>query len=318
MSLPIFVEILHPDGSVHSRQSFSHLPVRIGRAYDNEVILDDPHTAAHHALIEQNQLDELVLRDLGSLNGVTLNNRLDSDFVIDGNSLYRLGHTYLRIRDHQFVVADELADATNHRWEGWKPALTGLLLIALASLFSTWVNDLNRGDFTRYLLAVVYLSLSALSWAGIWALLGRLFTGHPRFGRQLFITACAFVAFEAWDNLSGLLAFAFSWESLATFSSHPTVLISALVLYFQMQTAGHKNPRRLKLYLAGLALLTSGVILTKQYQASDHFADELYLSNLYPPALRISGDETRAEFIDAMRELQPQVDKERKPNADSN
>ncbi len=316
MILPIFVEILNPDGSLHSRQSFHHLPIRIGRSYDNEVILDDPHTAAHHALIEQNQLDELVLRDLGSINGISLNNQRENDFVIDGNGQYRLGHTRLRIRTRQFEVAPEQEDVTNHHWEGWKPALAGLVLAGIASLANTWFNDLSQSDFTRYLLAAIYMLIAALGWAGIWALLGRLFTGHPRFGRQLFITGLALLTFECWENLSNLLAFAFSWESLATFTSHPTVLISALVLYFQMRTAGHKKPGRLKAYLAGLAVLTSAVLLTKQYQASNHFADQLYLSRLYPPSLHLSSDQSREDFIATMRELQQQVDKDRKPNPD--
>ncbi len=316
MSLPIFVEILNPDDSVLSRQSFHHLPIRIGRAYDNEVILDDPHTGAHHALIEQNQLDELVLRDLGSLNGISLDNQRENDFVVNGDAKYRLGHTRLRIRSRHFEVAPELEDVTNHQWEGWKPALAGLLLAGATSLTNTWLNDLNQSDFSRYLLALVYMLIAALGWAGIWALAGRLFTGHSRFGRQLFITGLAFLGFELWENLSSLMAFAFSWESLATFTSHPTVLISALVLYFQMRTAGYKNPSRLKIYLAGLAVLTSGVLLTKQYQASSHFADQLYLSRLYPPALHLSGDQSREAFIAAMRDLQPQVDKDRKPNPD--
>lgn len=316
MSLPIFVEILNPDGSVHSRQSFHHLPIRIGRAYDNEVILDDPHTGAHHALIEQNQLDELVLRDLGSVNGISLNNERENDFVVDGNAQYRLGHTRLRIRSRHFEVAPELEDAINHRWEGWKPALSGLLLAALTSLANTWFNDLSQSDFSRYLLALIYMLIAALGWSGVWALLGRLFTGHAHFGRQLFITGAAFLVFECWENLSSLLAYAFSWETLANFTSHPSVLIFAVVLYFQLRTAGFKKPERLKFYLTGLMLLTSAVILTKQYQASNHFADQLYLSRLYPPSMRLSANEARDGFIADMRHLQEQVDKDRKPNPD--
>src|SRR5688572_19097547 len=102
MSQSIFVEQLTPDGEVAHRTRINHLPIRIGRAYDNDIILNDPHTAAHHAQVEFNQLDELIISDLGSYNGIThvntRTNTRENFFVVEGDSIYRLGHTRLRIR----------------------------------------------------------------------------------------------------------------------------------------------------------------------------------------------------------------------------
>lgn len=113
-----------------------------------------------------------------------------------------------------------------------------------------------------------------------------------------------------------MLAYAFSWEFLAIFSPHPVIVICTIVLYFHMLTAGNKRPGRLKLYLAVLALLGSGIIMTTTYQDSNHLSDELYMSQIYPPALRISRDHQLEEFMADMQSLKAQVDEERKDNAD--
>lgn len=314
MSHSIFVEQLTPDGEVLHRSRVTHLPITIGRAYDNDIILDDPHTAAHHAQIELNQLDELIIADLGSYNGITYANTRENFFVVGGDNIYRLGHTRLRIRTADYKVTAEVTDLTNHRWEGMLPALTGLVLLLVTGLLSTWLADLNQGTLSKYLLELVSVFGFAIGWSGIWALFGKLFTGHARFGRHLFIASAGLAFLELWEHLSGLIAYAFSWESLQTFSVHPIIFICAIVLYFHFLTAGNKRPHRLKIYLAAIAILGSVITMTKEYQASNHLSDELYMSRIYPPSVRLSRDHSLEEFIADMQELKEKVDGERKDN----
>lgn len=314
MSRSIFVEQLTPDGEVLHRSRVTHLPITIGRAYDNDIILDDPHTAAHHAQIELNQLDELIIADLGSYNGITYANTRENFFVVGGDNIYRLGHTRLRIRTADYKVTAEVTDLTNHRWEGMLPALTGLVLLLVTGLLSTWLADLNQGTLSKYLLELVSVFGFAIGWSGIWALFGKLFTGHARFGRHLFIASAGLAFLELWEHLSGLIAYAFSWESLQTFSVHPIIFICAIVLYFHFLTAGNKRPHRLKIYLAAIAILGSVITMTKEYQASNHLSDELYMSRIYPPSVRLSRDHSLEEFIADMQELKEKVDGERKDN----
>ncbi|PUA27355.1 MAG: hypothetical protein B0W54_12275 [Cellvibrio sp. 79] len=314
MSLPVFVELLTPDGEVIHRNKFTQLPIRIGRAYDNDIILDDPHTAAHHAQIELNQLDELVINDLGSRNGIAQDNQRNDFFVVDGDAVYRLGHTRLRIRTTAYAVTEEVSDSTNHGWEGWRPALLGSVLLVTIGLLSTWLGDLQQGTLSKYLLELVSVVGLAIGWAGVWALFSRLFNGHARFGRHLLIVSSGLTVLELWEFFSGAIAYAFSLESLATFTSPPVIVICAFVLYFHLLTAGNKRPQRLQYYLTGLAILGIGITMAKQYQTSNHLADELYLSNLYPPALRISSDKSLETFTANMNALKAKVDEERKEN----
>lgn len=316
MSLPVFVEQLTPDGEVIHRHKFAHLPIRIGRAYDNDIILDDPHTAAHHAQIERNQLDELIISDLDSFNGITRANSRDRAFVVDGDDIYRLGHTRLRIRTPNYQVAAEQTDFTNHRWEGLLPAASGLCLILGVGLLSTWITDLHQGSLSKYLMELVGVVGFALGWSGIWALFSKLFNRQARFGRHLFIASLGLTGLELWDYISSSIAFALSWESLAHFSLPPLIVICAITLYFHLRTAGNKRPTRLKLYLLGLVVVGTTIAMTKQYQASNYLRDQLYLSQLYPPALRISGDSNLVDFMAQVDSLKSAVDDKRKTPTD--
>lgn len=312
MSQTVFVELLTPDDEVISRSKFTHLPIRIGRAYDNDIIVDDPHTAAHHAQIELNQLDELVISDLGSQNGLALDKQRSDFFVVDGDDVYRLGHTRVRVRTPAYQVEPELGDSTNHHWEGWLPALLGGLLLVVVGLFSNWISDLQQGNLSKYLLELVSSLAFALGWAGAWAVFSKLLNGHARFGRHLFIVSAGLALAEIWEFLSGAVAYSLGWEWLARFTSQPIIIILAVVLYFQLLTAGNKRPQRLRIYIAGLAILAIGINMAKQYQASNYTADELYLSKLYPPALRISSDTPLDEFTRSIEALKDKVDQERK------
>ncbi|HEY1226492.1 MAG TPA: FHA domain-containing protein, partial [Ramlibacter sp.] len=70
MSGPWTIETLARNGDVLQRSRIDTLPIRIGRGYDNDLILDDDYVAASHALIELDPAGRLLLRDLGSRNGI--------------------------------------------------------------------------------------------------------------------------------------------------------------------------------------------------------------------------------------------------------
>ena len=102
-----FIEILSRNGEVQHRHQVADLPIQIGRAYDNDFILDDVHAAAHHAVVEATEDGKLSLRDLGSKNGLVHLGKRQIQVPIDGHSIVRLGQTSLRIRTTDFAVEED-------------------------------------------------------------------------------------------------------------------------------------------------------------------------------------------------------------------
>ncbi|CAN5907852.1 hypothetical protein BH11PSE12_BH11PSE12_26140 [soil metagenome] len=318
MNAPYFIEILARNGEVQQRQALTALPIRLGRAYDNDFILDDIHTAAHHALVEANTDGGLNVIDLGSRNGIVFQGKRRLQVAIDGDSVIRLGQTSLRIRSADFAVEAEAFDTNNYSWEGWPPTLAGLALISLLSLFGTWLSDAEKFAPVGYVIALASILASAILWSGIWAFANRLFGGHARFGRHMFIAACGLVAAEMWNISSSLLGFALSWETLSRYGSHALVLIAATTLYFHLVTIKPRHPRRLLVTALVLSLLGSGLVLLMNYQRSGKLADEFYMSSVYPPALRLSKEHSVEHFMTAAEKLKAGVDAERSKAASSN
>lgn len=311
MNAPFYVEILNRSGEARYRQRVERLPIRIGRGYDNDVILDDRHTSAHHVAIERNEAGGLDVHDLGSRNGVVYKGKRSECLSIDGNTVFRLGHTNLRVRSADFSVADEMRDTTFHGWEGWPPALTGFVLLVLLSLFNTWLTDADKMEAIRYITAMVGLLTLGLLWSGGWTLANRIFAGQTRFGRHLFIAACGMLVLELVSQVLSLAAYSLSLETLSRYGSHVAIAIAAGMVYFHLLTISPGNARRHAGTSAILLLLGSGLALAFNYQNHGAFSEELYMSELYPPSVRLTSDHTIDQFLAESERLKSGIDEER-------
>ncbi|WP_298411547.1 FHA domain-containing protein [Janthinobacterium sp.] len=311
MTAPYFIEILAENGEVRQRQRIASLPIRIGRGYENDFILDDAHTAPAHAIVEDDGAGGLLLRDLGSQNGVIHRGQRQLQVALSGNSIVRLGHTRLRVRASDHPVAPELSDTTRHDWEGLRPAVAGLTMIGASAAFSNWLSDADAFEPISYLMIIAYALGGGLVWASIWAVANRLFGHVARFGRHLFIIGCGLLAMEAWELGSNVAAYALSLETLTRYGRHMFIVIVCAMIYHHLCTIKPQHPRRFGLVAVVLAILGSTLILLSNLQISGRLADEAYMSVIYPPALRLSPDHTTDAFFGDAARLQRAVDAER-------
>lgn len=318
MSGPWTIETLARNGDVLQRSRIDTLPIRIGRGYDNDLILDDDYVAASHALIELDPAGRLLLRDLGSRNGIVHRGRRRPDLVLSGDTVVRIGHTSLRVRAANFPVAPELEDRTFHRWEGALPGAAGLALAGGAALFARWVSDTQYFEFGRYFEALAFGIGAALLWGGVWAFANRLFGRHARLGRHLFVFGCGLAAFAAAALLAATAAYAFSAEFITHYAAHLVTLLVAGMVYFHLRTVNPQHRGRFRWAAAGLAVLGSGLILTYNLQRTGRLADELYMAVLLPPEVRVSRDHGIDEFMREVEGMKEGLDRGRgrKPGED--
>lgn len=311
MSGPYFVELLQRNDEVRKRHTLPKLPIRIGRAYDNDLILDDPYIAPHHAIIEQN-LDGLRIRDLGSQNGIVHQNHKLSELSLDSDPIFRLGHSRLRLRHPYSEVAPELPDQTNHNFEGWPAALPGLLIIVVCTLAKLWLFSDAEASLLTYTADLVGTLALAFGWVGLWALANRLLDHRPRFGRHLFIAGVGYGAIALWLFASNLLGYAFSLSVLTAYSRPVLDVLMVGTILFHIHQIKPFTPRRLRLTGLPLLLLLMGYNFMDVYQRTGKLSEELYMSQLLPPALRVVSNQTPETFFNAAKALQEQADRARK------
>jgi hypothetical protein len=317
MKGPFFIETLARNGDVLHRHRVSDLPITLGRGYGNDFILDDGHTAARHAVVEAADDGGLVIRDLGSQNGIVIQGKKHQHAPIDGTTVVRLGHTRLRIRDADYPVEAEVADTTMHAWEGGAPALAGLALIALFTGVEEALSDAGNFQAVRYLLIIASGLGVGLVWSGIWALANRLFGGHARLGRHLFILGSGLIALGAWKAVSSVLAYAWSAEVFTRFGNHIAILILCVMIYFHVGTIRPHRRRGFVRTIGVMMALGSGVVLMSNLQSTGRLSDELYMSVLLPPSLRQSPDHSVDDFMGSAAKLKAEADADRKRSVKS-
>jgi hypothetical protein len=145
----------------------------------------------------------------------------------------------------------------------------------------------------------------------VWAFANRLFGRHARLGRHLFILGCALVAVLAYKILAGLAAYAFSIEAITRYGSHVAIVFAAGMVYFHLRTVKPQNARRFATTALILAILGSGLTLISNEQRTGRIGDELYMSLILPPEVRVSPDHTVDEFIVDVNKMKARLDKER-------
>lgn len=313
------IEILTRGGDVAHRAKIEQLPLRIGRAYDNDCIIDDPYVAPHHCQLEIDANGELQLRDLGSKNKLVVNKKRQNEVApLQNQPHIRIGHTRIRIRATDFAVAPELADTTAHAWEGWPPALTGLFLLLLTIGFDNWLRDTEQAQLIDYLSNITRDTAIALAWSSLWALACRLFGGQLRWGRQVFIAATGYCLYWLLTAACSLIGFSLSWPGLVLYSDLLLPLLLTFVLYFHLRTIRDRIKIRFMLTSVLITAGLAGYILVNNERTTGNLSGGLYMSAIWPSGLRMSHDRSVADFYKEATSLKAQVDQERKDSAQLN
>lgn len=320
------LEVLDRDGAVRQSVSVRAWPLRAGRALDNELVLDDPHTAPLHFSVAPGEDGQLGLTVGESLNGVQLGARRlagGERFVLPAGPDDRpaelvAGRTHLRLRlAGQALPPERVLGATRAQAQGL-PRLALLLLATVLVLgFGTWL-DSEPDLFVRALGSFAVSALAiGLGWSGVWTLLSKVFTRQGHFGWHLGVMLGAVLAWELMVVATGLVAFAFSWPWVTDFNFVLGFAILGAMLYFHLQAVEPLHPRRTLGFAVGAAVMGTALSLWFNLQGSDRAGSELYMTHLFPPALRVAKPVDVPSFMQDVASLQATLDaKAKKEDAD--
>lgn len=314
MNMPIYIELLARNGSVLERQRFLETPIRIGRAYDNDLIIDDPFVAPHHAMLEGQQ--ELLLSSVETRNGIVINKRCVAQAEIQPHTEIRLGHTRLRVRRADHPVADELPDMTNHRWEGLMPALTGLSIATIVAAAEEWLDGNSASETISMVSEVLSSLLLVIGWVALWSLANRLLAGHARFGRHLFIASLGLLFSILFMQLSGALAYWLAWPALDRYNDFYLLAPLALTIYFHLVTISPRLSRRMAAITATAYLCLVGMLLSSNYTHYGTLADKAYMAAPYPPGLRPAQLASIDSFLQGTAGSQERLEEKRRNAGD--
>jgi pSer/pThr/pTyr-binding forkhead associated (FHA) protein len=309
------IDVLDRDGQVRQTFVVPHWPLRIGRALDNDVVLSDPHVAAHHLSIVDGE-SGLALSVADTVNGVQLGGRHlrrgeQAVLPTSGDAIaLGLGRTHLRLRLPSHTLAPELADAVIAPLARRLAASVVAALVLLGSvLFGTYLAADPEGLTRAAGSALLGAFVGAALWCGFWAMLSKVFTRQAHFGWHVRVFLLSGLALMVLGVVPALLAFAFSWPWATDFSFVGEITVVAAALYFHLLAVEPARHRVLKWVAAVCAGVGIGLTLWFNVQRSDRFGDELYMTHLFPPALRVAKPISTDTFVNGLAPLKKTLDK---------
>lgn len=306
------LEVLDRDGHVRHYLRVDAWPVRVGRALDNELVLDDPHVAAHHFRIDRDEAGVFV--EVGeSVNGLRAGGArlVQGERAAVGEQPLALdvGDSHLRLRLAEHVIAPERPlQAPTSFWHAAGPPLGAGLLVLAAFLFSTWL-DSDPDHFARSVGSMLVSVLTAGGvWLAGWSLVSKIFTRRSHFLWHLRVMLFGVLALDVAGNLLTLLAFSLSLPPLSSFSFVATYALVAAMLYFHMLGVEPRRPGRLRGAALGMFVAATCISMWFNHQRSGQVGEELYMNHLFPPALQLARPVEATRFVDEMKSLKPTLD----------
>jgi len=317
---PYFVELLDRTDAILHRVRVDRLPIRIGRGYDNEVIVDDPYMAATHVVIDTDEHGALAASDAGTSNGIheTHHGRFwlragtrHSAIALNGETVIRAGHTILRVRVADHAIQPERPDTTSHAWEGAAPALVGIALLGAIALFDAWLTNSSEQVSTHYASHFGLVFGCVMAWAGLWSLLNRLFSGRARFGRHLLIAAAVLFGIEMAAQLIQQSAYTFSLSWLSRYQTYIVYGLIAIAVYLHMATLRPLAPTLARIVAIAFLVLTTGLLALVRYSSHQTVEYAAYEEALRWPASRLAGTLPSETFVKRAAGLTARADTRR-------
>lgn len=306
----IWIEVLSRHRSVLARHRCTGRGIRIGRAYTNDVVVDDPYVAPEHAHIVHDEEGRLLVEDLGTANRLHAGHgrkRLDR-LALGDDSVFRIGQTYLRVRLAGHPVAPERQIGTRAH----DLALIGGLFGAAfgGEALSVWLRDFSEFRADTYLVPLLGGTVLIGIWTALWSLLSRVFSGHARFEHNLVIALSGALGIEIASALNTVAAFGFSWSMLGSYSMVELLCAAAIVCFFHLRLI---VPGRLLLAGGAVAalLVAAATIQVTMQQEFRPIVSQLYIRNLLPPSLRLAPVKDEASFFAQVGALRDKIDQDR-------
>jgi hypothetical protein len=312
--IPALIELLDAQGQV--RQSFrvSHWPLRMGRALDNDIVLDDPHVAPHHAQLlgATTWADGGVVLSLGlTLNGAEVTSgpqrgrRLagGEEMLLQPGQVWRLGTSLLRVR-----LADETLPAEQrlevHGHGAWGTTLAWCAAALVWPTLDYWLSATPGTELFPGVKSVLSMAVAAALWCGLWALATLLFQRRLAFAAHVRVFLPLLVLMQWLEVLLEHLSFTAGmalWSRLA----FPVVVVVGTYLVWRhlcLLSPARKLPLAVTCSVA--LVCASGITLYTHHRQFDRWFEPLYASTLAPPGWRWVQAKPAAFMLEELQHLE--------------
>ncbi len=288
------IEVLGRSGEVLHRERLFSLPAVIGRGFDVDLMIDDPHIAAHHLRLEAADSGAFVLSDMGTRNGFSIHSRSSQpqqgSIEISAGEVIRFGHSQIRIWRADSVVSPELPAGN-----AWKPqsvllpALWIFAALGLAGIFA-WLDATGPNRDSTVGTKVMTMAIGIFIWSSFWWISSRSSRGSSAYLAHVSVAANLVVILF----LSGFAerTAIFSFDLYQYWSGHFSDALFAACVAFGVYRHLRLISRKPRRVLGALSVaLTAAVFVPTSYISSHSDLDKIgqmdLPATLHPPWVRV-------------------------------
>lgn len=311
MGAVMWVEVLSRQGEVAVRERIEREEARVGRAFDNDVVIDDPHVAPHHLRIYRGEDGELVAEDLGTVNGLYAEHAAQRAprLSLATEPVIRIGRTTLRVHDGAHTVPPERPLTPPRLHARWAMGLAAVLVLAVGLV--NWLSLTGEASTHVVLLPLIALVTVVAAWTGIWAVVSRIFAGQSLFVLHLRIALTACVALVLWDQLAQATAFALAWREMSEYSGLGGWALLAATCYAHLHAIGPRHLRSAMALVGALILAGAAAQYFDKWEARSEVGQRAALGELRPPAFRVVPAASPEDFFKRADAIKQRVDQAR-------
>ncbi|MGH7855170.1 MAG: FHA domain-containing protein [Candidatus Binatia bacterium] len=283
-----YIEILDGRGGVVERVPVESFPIKIGRSYGNDIILDDPYVCPTHVAIAPDEQGRLFARDLDSVNGLRADSREQPvpSLPIQSGSQFRIGHTQLRYCSVDHLLAPTLVDRDSRRLWLNSPYTAVIVAAAVFLLLclDAYLTIIERVTFAAIVTEPLTTFAMLLFWSGLWALASRVIVSRFHFPQHTTIACGAIVGFFLLSFSAEWLEFLFPFvPALWIAGLFGSGLIMAALVYGHLKFAS--TLRRYSRLWAALSVSAAivGVSAISDFASRSKFSNAMEFTGILKP-----------------------------------
>ncbi len=217
----MIIEKVSNSGIVLEHFQFNAGTIKIGRAYDNDLILHDVHVdAGHLKLSYDGEHEGFWFEDLGSVNGTQVvrskenkNKKVPANFISSGDILC-VGKTRLKVRSRVQDVPQAVKIST---WDKllslsgniWCVVIQCSLLVGLETL-NQFLNDPRKDKLGSKFLESLDILFFVVGYAVVWSFIARVQKSEPRILVHASLIAWCLLLISIFDLSASIFYFNFN------------------------------------------------------------------------------------------------------------
>lgn len=315
--MEIIIEEISHGHKLLGRHKFASSNITIGRGYDNDIIISDPHVCADHLQLHFND-EHWLVNDQGSINGSYLEDSKENviQHQVRSGDIITIGKSQVRFvfPSHPVEVSiaispfESLINLARH------PVALALSM-SLFALIAGWIINLNNANevsLTQMLVPTIGLTLGFALWPAGIALVSHLTKHDARFWTQMGISFIFFNLMWLSDIFENIVHF----NTSSNFSMVWTISIIPLLLAFCLfwlncYVGFHMTLRRRNLVsLSLIVLLFGGSFLIQMSKQPEFNPRPQFDTTIMSPAFLFAPSSNVESFVSDSTKLFEKVSKQ--------